>query len=218
MNIQKNIRLAMANPNVPNSVKELIRFLDTDRKKKDKVIKKCKTSIEQYEQVVQKCKTTIEKYEKVVEKCKTTIEKYEKEHQLKSVDKLRVNEPFYILKQCGIDEYKKEIYTNQWKNSFYYEINTLKANNSGNPPLSLAVIPSASSIRINFPFLNKDRCCSEGFKTSSNFERFLKSEAFNSKSSKSCSFASANARDVLPVPTGPLRINAFFFGNILRNV
>jgi len=65
------------------------------------------------------------------------------------------------------------------------------------------------------PFLNKDCCSNEGFRTSSNFERFLKSEAFNSNNSKLNSFAKAIARQVFPTPTGPLRIKALFIGNFL---
>ena len=94
----------------------------------------------------------------------------------------------------------------------------IKARSSGKPPLSEVVIPSASSIKISFPFLNKDCCSTDGLRTSSKDNLFLKSEAFNSKSSRLCSFARAKAIEVFPVPTGPFKITAFLFGNVFKKV
>ena len=90
-------------------------------------------------------------------------------------------------------------------------VSLMSRTSSGMPPLSEPVTPSTSSINRIFPlFLKRDCCWLAGLRRSSNWARFLKSEAFNSRTSRSNSFAAANAMDVFPVPAGPWRRRARF--------
>ena len=93
---------------------------------------------------------------------------------------------------------------------------SISAINSGRPPLSEVVIPSASSIRIIFPGLNKLFWSVAGLTVCSSFNLFLKSEAFSSRISRLFSRAAARTNDVFPVPAGPYKISAFLFGNSFR--
>ena len=148
--IEKYEKKLKKSENVIEKYEKKLKKSENVIEKYEKKLKKSENVIEKYEKKLKKSENVIEKYEKKLKKSENVIEKYEKklkksenviEKNLKislknvKINKfsfLRVNEPFNIIRNCGIEEFEKEKINNIWSNSFYSHINTLKANNSGN--------------------------------------------------------------------------------------